>query len=246
MNTKSKIFVLVGPPGSGKGSFSNLCIKEFGWKQLSTGNLCRKHIAKKTEIGKQIDFVLKSGKLVSDSIIIDMVNQWLEEQLDLGETVILDGYPRNLKQAEALQKFLGQEEAYKSVVCKVVEFVVSDDTVINRLCSRAICENKECQAVYSLVEGSSLNPKKDMECDVCSSSLYIRPDDKPDAVKERLRIYHEHADALLDFYREKGFKILELGASGSLADIFESFKKKESILRQAPLNQFGTQQDERD
>jgi len=224
MSTKGKIFVLVGPPGSGKGSVSALCIKEFGWKQLSTGNLCRKHIAEQTEIGKQIDFVLKSGKLVSDDIIINMVNQWLAEQLDSGETVILDGYPRNVSQAGALQSFLGQK-TYESVPFHIVEFTIPDSVVIDRLCNRAICENRDCQAVYSLVEESSLKPKKEMVCDECSSSLYVRPDDTPQAVKERLKVYHEHADALLGFYREKGSKVLEVDASKPLSDVFDSFKR---------------------
>jgi len=228
MSTKSSVFVLIGPPGSGKGSVSGLCIKEFGWKQLSTGNLCRKHIAQQTEIGKQIDFVLKSGKLVSDDIIVNMVNQWLAEQLDLGETVILDGYPRNVAQAEALQRFLGQK-AYKSAPFHVIEFAIPDSVVVDRLCRRAICENRDCQTVYSLIEGSRLRPKKEMVCDECSSSLDVRPDDTPQAVKERLKVYHEHAQALLSFYRERGLKVLEVDASKPLNDVFDSFKKKAGV-----------------
>jgi len=224
MSTKSDIFVLVGPPGSGKGSVSGLCIQEFGWKQLSTGNLCRKHIAEQTEIGKQIDFILKSGRLVSDDIIIDMVNEWLAEQLDLGVTVILDGYPRNVVQANALQRFL-EQEAYNSVPFYVVEFIIPDSVVIDRICNRAICKNRDCQAVYSLVKGSSLRPKRDMMCDLCDNSLYVRPDDTLGAVKERLKVYHEHADALLSFYKSKGFDVACVDATKPLEDVFKGFKK---------------------
>ncbi|MFC1842772.1 adenylate kinase family protein [Candidatus Dependentiae bacterium] len=224
MSAKGDIFVLVGPPGSGKGSFSGLCIKNFGWKQLSTGNLCRKQIAQQTEIGKQIDLVLKSGKLVNDGIIVDMVNQWLAKQLGRDKSILLDGYPRNLAQAKALDDFLKQEE-FKDVGFYVVRLVVSDDVVVNRLGGRAVCQNKDCHAVYSIIEGSELRSKNNKMCDLCESPLEIRNDDEPEAIKERLKVYHENESALLGFYKDKGQLVFEIDASMPLDEVFDSFKK---------------------
>src|SRR5438105_2140053 len=103
------IFIFLGPPGSGKGSVSRLCIKDLGWVQLSTGNLCRKHIAKQTEIGKEIDFAIKSGKLVSDDLITNMVLEWFQKDFDDSHTVILDGYPRTIMQAQAFTKLFDKQ-----------------------------------------------------------------------------------------------------------------------------------------
>lgn len=221
---KSNVFVLLGPPGSGKGSFSSLCINNFGWEQLSTGNLCRKHIADKTEIGKHIDFIIKSGKLVGDDVIIEMVKGWIFEQLESGKSILLDGYPRNIAQAKALGLLL-EQEFFKGVRFFVVDFVVSDDTVIQRLTTRLVCKNKSCQAVYSAVKGSGLEPKIEFVCDKCSGELEIRVDDNVETIKERLKIYHENADGLLNFYKENKKDIIELDASLPIESVFSSFKK---------------------
>ncbi|KKP29596.1 MAG: Adenylate kinase [candidate division TM6 bacterium GW2011_GWF2_30_66] len=226
---KSKIFVLVGSPGSGKGSFSEFCIKNFGWSQLSTGNLCRKHVSNNTEIGKHIDFVLKSGKLVSDNIIFDMVREWLIEQINLGKSILLDGFPRNLVQAEALNSLLN-EEAFRNICLFVVKFVVSDDIVIDRLCGRLVCKNKNCQAIYSSAKGSLSRPKNDMICDKCLKELEVRADDNIETIKERLKVYHEHEASLLDFYTKKEKNIIELDASMPIKNIFCSFEEAINLM----------------
>ena len=92
-----RIVLFVGPPGSGKGTLSQKCVQELGWKQISTGDLCRAHIANETEIGKKIDFAIKSGKLVDDGLISQMVFEWFSEQKNGPHTVILDGYPRTVQ-----------------------------------------------------------------------------------------------------------------------------------------------------
>ncbi|MFC1841702.1 adenylate kinase family protein [Candidatus Dependentiae bacterium] len=224
MSAKSKIFVLLGAPGSGKGSLSGLLVEDFGWQQLSTGNLCRKHIEEQTEIGKQIDFVLKSGKLVDDSVIIEMVNQWLVDKIESGETVLLDGYPRNVVQAKALDDLL-KEERFAGTDFKVIRFLVPDDVVSERLGSRRVCQNKDCQAVYSVAQGSSLRPKTDMICDKCSSPLEIRNDDKPDVIKKRLAGYHDYENDILNFYNQQGQEVVDIDAQMPLDDVFENFKK---------------------
>lgn len=224
MSQKSNnVVIFIGAPGSGKGSLSRFVIEKFGWEQLSTGNLCRKNIDEQTEIGKQMDFFIKSGKLVPDSIIIEMVNQWLTEQLLSGKNVILDGYPRTVAQAEALDKFL--DEKFVDTSVRVVKFDVSDDIVIERLCERYVCQNGDCQAVYSMATGSSLRPKKDMICDICSSPLKRRSDDTKEAIAHRLEVYHEHKNKLLDYYRNKAQHIDKIDVKRPLNEIFEDFKQ---------------------
>ncbi len=223
MSKRTDLVILLGPPGAGKGSLAGLCINALGWKQLSTGNLCRKHIAEQTEIGKQIDFAIKSGKLVSDSLVTGAVEEWLEGSIDDAAAVILDGFPRTVAQAKSLEELLKKKE--DSLRLKVVRLFVSDDIVIARLCNRYICSNIECQAVYSLGEGSKLLPKVSMICDHCGHSLIRRKDDNEESVKERLKIYHKHEQDLLNFYADMNHHIAELNVERPLQDLFEDFKK---------------------
>ncbi len=221
MSFQGEIFILIGPPGSGKGSLSSLCVKKLGWSQLSTGNLCRKHIAEQTEIGKKIDLVIKSGKLIDDSLVTQMVVGWFKEQINRVPVVILDGYPRTVIQADAFDVLL--KSTYPDHKISVVRFVISDDAVVKRLGSRYICENKDCQAVYSLASGSSLAPKKTGICDVCSGQLVRRDDDVEESIRKRLHIYHKHEQALIDFYHRVGQSIIEIDADKPIVDIFKYF-----------------------
>lgn len=219
MRQIDKIFVFIGPPGAGKGSLANLCSKNFGWMQVSTGNLCRKHIAEKTKIGKEIDLIIKSGKLIGDDIITDMVFDWLSENIKNTQGVILDGYPRTTMQAEAfdliLQKML--PDAQKIVVV----FLVSDDVVVSRLCRRFICTNIDCQAVYSVLADEPCGQAK--ICDECGGILGRRSDDEEVAVRKRLMIYHKHAQDLIDFYQAEKAKIIKIDCSKPLQEVFSVF-----------------------
>lgn len=219
MNQATKVFIFIGPPGAGKGSLANLCVKHFGWLQISTGNLCRKHIAEQTKIGKEIDLIIKSGKLINDDLINFMVFEWLHENSGRASGVIFDGYPRTVAQAEAFDAMINAK--FPSVQVKVVLFELSDDVVVNRLCSRYICQNKECQAIYSLSPQSDLISTA--VCDLCSGPLGRRDDDTEMAVRKRLDIYHRHENQLIDFYRENGDEIIELDASKPLNEVFEKF-----------------------
>ncbi len=222
MNQKKQVYILIGPPGSGKGTLSHLCERKLGWVQLSTGNLCRKHIAEQTEIGKQIDFALKSGKLVSDSLINAMVHDWFETIIKQEDNIILDGFPRTIVQAQTLHEFLKPHLGYVNV--QVVRFSIADESVIARICGRLVCLNKDCQEVYSLNPGSRM-PAKHMKCDVCSSDLGRRNDDAVSAVKDRLQTYHKHEQDLLSFYKQTPFAVKEFKAEMHLEDVFDEFKK---------------------
>ncbi|NRB21128.1 nucleoside monophosphate kinase [Candidatus Dependentiae bacterium] len=219
MSNKLTIYVFIGPPGSGKGSLSGLCVTDLGWKQLSTGNLCRKHISEQTAIGKQIDFAINSGILVSDSLISAMVENWLENSKNQGQTVIFDGYPRTVPQAQSLVKWL--EDSSLDVDLKVIKLSVSDDVVIDRLSRRYICQNSDCQTVYSLSEDDASNAL----CTKCAGNLVRRKDDEPDSIKDRLVVFHQHARGVEDFLVKSGFPVITVNAEQPLQEVFHEFKQ---------------------
>lgn len=223
MNTVKKVYIFVGPPGSGKGTLSQLCVQQFNWVQLSTGNLCRKHILEGTQIGKQIDFAIKSGKLVSDRLITAIVEEWFAEIIGTVDTIILDGYPRTVAQASDFDRILKKNYGYINPI--IVRFLISDEEVVARICGRYVCQNKECQAVYSSAPGSNLAPKIDMICDRCGMSLGRRSDDAEEAVRQRLIIYHKHEQDLLHFYLTEKYPIIKVAGEQPLDVVFDSFKE---------------------
>ncbi len=214
------IFIFLGPPGSGKGSLSQLCAKRLGWVQLSTGNLCRQNICEQTEIGKQIDFAIKSGKLITDSLIISMVDEWLRANSELHKAVILDGFPRTVAQAESLSEFLALPHL-SQVKLKVVKMVLEDASVMKRLSMRSICKNSKCQAVYSLANGSPLKPRKHALCDECASPLMQRSDDDEETTRQRLLMYHKHEQGLSDFYQKQRQNIIALNVEQPLEKVYD-------------------------
>lgn len=224
MNQAAKVFIFIGPPGAGKGSLANLCVQRFGWLQISTGNLCRKHIAEQTKIGKEIDLIIKSGKLINDDLINTMVFDWFNENVKKASGIIFDGYPRTVVQAETFEAML--KKMFPTVSVRVILFDLTDDVVVNRLCSRYVCQNKECQAVYSLSPDSDLAPALKTVCDLCSAPLGRRDDDTEIAVRKRLDIYHRHEQQLIDFYRNNGTEIISLDASKQLREVFDNFVHK--------------------
>ena len=225
MNHIENVLIFIGPPGAGKGSLANLCTKRFGWMQVSTGNLCRKHIAEETKIGKEIDLIIKSGKLISDDIITSMVSEWLYENVQKTTGIIFDGYPRTIAQAQAFEHIL--KMVFHDVHEQVVLFLIPDDVVVDRLCRRFICQNKDCQAVYSLATGASIDHV--MICNECGSPLGRRGDDEEEAVRRRLAVYHKHEQELINFYRTNGTEIIELDAAGPLQDVFKVFLQKQDL-----------------
>jgi len=221
LSRQRTIYIFMGPPGSGKGTLADRCVKEFSWASLSTGALCRKHISEHTEIGKQIDFILKSGKLISDQLVSAMVEQWLVEQGSRYQAVILDGYPRTEVQVGLFHTLL--KTKFPNLCVRIVKLKVSDDEVVNRLSNRLVCTNKNCQAIYSSRAGNDLAPKVDMICDKCGSPLEIRGDDTPEVIRNRLAIYHQHD--LSKAFKAAGFTIDEICAEKPFEEVFADFKR---------------------
>ncbi len=213
-----KVILFVGPPGSGKGTLSQKCVRELAWEQVSTGDMCRAHIANKTEIGQKIDFAIKSGKLVSDGLISQMVFDWFEKRENTDRTVILDGYPRTVQQAEDFSKLL----RIMPIDASVARFIIDDEEVIDRLSNRYVCKNKSCQRVYSL-KTPALSPKKDMTCDNCGEPVVRRNDDAPEAIKERLKVYHQHEDKLLEYLKSAGFNVVDIKGDQPIDVLFSAF-----------------------
>jgi adenylate kinase len=220
LSIRPEIYIFMGPPGAGKGSLSSLCCQKLGWEQLSTGNLCREHIAQNSDIGKQIDFLIKSGKLISDSLILTLVRDWLFDRVQQKKTIILDGFPRTLSQATALDTFLKREVSQVSL--RIVKMELADEIVIQRLASRVICENNRCQAVYS----ASTNWASGLACNFCRHPLIRRTDDSDvRVIQERLMVYHNNISGLLSYYEQSGRKIETLNVESSLEDVFCRFSK---------------------
>jgi len=217
----TKAFIFSGPPGAGKGTLAQLCKQKLGWVQLSTGDLCRKHISEGTSFGKQLDFVIKSGKLVDDTVILEMVTEWIEQHIVMAKAIIFDGFPRTLVQAELFVELL--EKRFPQLSMQIINFEISDEILVERLVARRTCQNKKCQAIYSVRKCSSRNPKIKEICDLCKSSLIQRVDDLPETVIKRLQVYHQHEKLLLNYCEKQGFKIEALNVKQSIEKIFDKF-----------------------
>ncbi len=222
MSSTKKIILFLGAPGSGKGALSRLCIETFGWKQLSMGNLCRKHVSEGTELGRQIDFALKSGTLVPDEVIIEFGTQWIEQEIQDEDVLLLDGFPRTVVQASGFLKFFS--EKYPQVRLVIIELRVPDHEIIERLSARVVCSNNECQAVFS-TRIQKLKPRVAGICDVCASALIQRNDDRPEVVSARLATYHQHCEKLTSFYKNAGYVVHVIDGNRERAEVFESLLK---------------------
>ncbi len=188
---KSKI-VLLGPPGSGKGTYASRLEKKFGWPQISTGDLLRQSVKKDTELGKEAKKYMDEGKLVPNEIVIKLLKERISKD-DCEEGFILDGFPRSLEQAKELEKITEIE--------LVINLVVPKEIIIHRLSTRRVC--KKCGAIYS-VASAAVMPEVEGICDKCGGELYQRDDDKPEVINKRLVVYKEQTAPLIEFYTEKG------------------------------------------
>lgn len=208
----------MGPPGSGKGTLSSLCVKQPGWKQVSTGNLCRKHIQSNTDIGKTIKKIIDAGSLVSDEIIADMIQEWLSSHKDVLQNIILDGYPRTKRQAELLYDLL--HNANQKLQLTLITFQVETDVLLQRILSRVICSNKECQLAYSLAQDGAK-----AVCNECNAPLLKRIDDTQDKLKNRIDLYYQNEKGIIDFFVDKGISVNVINGARSIHDVFTDFNK---------------------
>lgn len=190
------ILILHGPPGAGKGTQATRIKKQFQIAHLSTGDMLRGAIAAGTDVGKQAKSVMDAGNLVSDDIMINLVEERTSEE-DCTNGFLLDGFPRTVAQAEALDGLLRKRSQKLE---RVIELEVNDDALIERISGRFACA--KCGAGY---HDSFQRPKEDGVCDVCGHSDFMRrSDDNAEAVRTRLASYHQQTAPLLPYYRDKG------------------------------------------
>ena len=200
--------VLLGPPGAGKGTQARRLADSTGMKHISTGDILRAEVAAGSELGLLAKGFMDKGDYVPDSHIIAMIQHYIDEPAG----VVLDGFPRTVVQAEALDKTLNEAG---TPIDKVVHMSVNTDELVKRLAGRAVCMN--CQTPYNL---DSQAPAKADVCDNCGGEVVVREDDKPEAVKNRMKVYQEQTAPVLDYYKSRG-DVVEIVATGTPDSVFE-------------------------
>ncbi len=188
--------ILLGPPGAGKGTQAKRLEDSRGLKQLSTGDMLRAAVESGSLLGREADRIMKAGKLVPDTVMIDMIAERID-QPDCARGVIFDGFPRTVRQAEALDAMLSKRG---EAIDAVVEITVDDAALVERISGRFSCAR--CGAVY---HDRNKRPVTDGVCDICGSTAFKRRrDDQAETVQTRLKEYHEQTAPILPYYRKKG------------------------------------------
>ncbi|ADL42168.1 adenylate kinase [Caldicellulosiruptor obsidiansis OB47] len=194
--------ILLGAPGAGKGTQAEYLSKRFSIPHISTGDILRENVKNETELGKKAKEYMDKGLLVPDEIVIEIVKDRISKE-DCKNGFLLDGFPRTIAQAEALDKVL-QELGQK--IDKVLDIEVPDEKILERMSGRRICKN--CGASFHVIYRP---PQKEGVCDVCGGELYQREDDKEETVKKRLEVYHAQTQPLIDYYKAKGLLVVVYG-----------------------------------
>jgi adenylate kinase len=201
--------VLLGAPGSGKGTQAKFMVEKYGIPQISTGDLLRAAVANGTEYGKQAKAVMDKGELVSDEIVLGIIKERLQDD-DAKAGFILDGFPRNIAQAESLEILLAEiEQPIDSALLIDVDF----DVLMKRLTGRLSCQS--CGAVFNRYTSP---PQKENTCDACGSELYHRADDNEETIGKRLKVYEENTAPLIDYYAERN-KLRRINGMGEMQSI---------------------------
>jgi adenylate kinase len=204
--------ILLGAPGSGKGTQAKNIAEKVGITHVASGDLFRAAATRGDDLGKQAKYYMEKGLLVPDEITIKMILERIDAP-DCSKGVMLDGFPRTLEQAKALDQALGKK---KQQIDRVFYIKVSTDELVRRLSGRFIC--RKCQAPYHKV---SSPPKKGGKCDKCGGELYQRADDTPETVRKRIEVYTKETSPLIDYYK-KAKKLVKIKGEGNIDSITEN------------------------
>jgi adenylate kinase len=202
--------IIFGAPGAGKGTQADLIEEKFNFIKISTGDLIRAEVNAGTDIGLKVKEVLAKGELVPDDTIIQLLKRRLS-QPDITSGYVLDGFPRTLDQARELSHLQAKDE-------KAIFLEVEADVVVARLLSRLTC--KDCGAIFNT---SNKPPKVANTCDECGGRLETRPDDNPGTVRQRIAVYREKTEPVIEYYRQKS-SLHEVDADGPVESIFERIR----------------------
>ena len=187
--------IMLGAPGAGKGTQAKMIAEKYGLPHISTGDIFRANIKNGTELGKEAKEYMDKGLLVPDELTVRLLLDRVAQD-DCKNGYVLDGFPRTIPQAEVLDEKLSE---LGEKVDYAINVDVPDENIVNRMSGRRACLS--CGATYHIV---SIPPKKEGICDVCGSELVLRDDDKPETVQNRLKVYHNQTQPLIDFYEKKG------------------------------------------
>ncbi|GAA4067497.1 adenylate kinase [Streptomyces shaanxiensis] len=214
--------VLVGPPGAGKGTQAAFLAKNLSIPHISTGDLFRANISQQTELGKLAKSYMDAGNLVPDEVTIGMAKDRMEKP-DAEGGFLLDGFPRNVSQAEALDEML-QSESMK--LDAVLDLEVPEEEVVKRIAGRRICR-KDSSHVFHVTYSQ---PKQEGVCDACGGELYQRDDDSEETVRTRLEVYHTQTEPIIDYYKAQGL-VVTISALGKVEEVtaraMEALKRDE-------------------
>jgi len=202
--------ILLGPPGAGKGTQAKMMVEKWNIPQVSTGDILRAAVREGTQLGTEAKNYMDKGELVPDSVVIGIIDERIKEP-DARGGFILDGFPRTIAQAEALDGILSENgRNIDSVVC----IEVDDEELVTRLTGRRMCRG--CGESFHVVFNP---PASEDACDSCAGELYQRDDDKEDTIRQRLRVYHDQTSPLISYYGKKG-SLKNIQGTGDISDIF--------------------------
>lgn len=204
--------IMLGAPGAGKGTQAKKIAAKYAIPHISTGDIFRANIKNNTELGQKAKTYMDKGELVPDELVVDLIMDRFKEA-DCANGYVLDGFPRTIPQAEALDKALS---ANGESVDYAINVEVPDENIINRMSGRRACVG--CGATYHIQFNA---PKVEGVCDTCGEKLILRDDDKPETVKNRLSVYHEQTQPLIDYYSKKGV-LAEVDGTQSMDDVFNA------------------------
>lgn len=207
--------IMLGAPGAGKGTQAKKIAEKYDIPHISTGDIFRANIKEGTELGRKAKTYMDQGLLVPDELVVDLVVDRVSKD-DASRGYVLDGFPRTIPQAEALDKAL---EAIGEKMDYAINVEVPDENIIKRMSGRRACVS--CGATYHL---EHIPPKKEGFCDTCGAELILRDDDKPETVKKRLDVYHEQTKPLIEYYTKKDI-LIEVDGTKDMAEVFDAIVK---------------------